>query len=410
MVTNPATRDWTVTAVDLRHAQRDVRQPHDLRHRPRRLRGPRDQRQADHARRRCARRSHVIRGSANGAQRRVQGQPTAVPVGHRQSRSRCGSPPTARKALAAHRRGRATGSSSSWPTPTSPSGRSRPCEKAAADAGRDPDDVTICVAAPAYVGATTSPTPATSAAGSAAWSATTWPTSSPATAPTARTCPRRSPTTSRAARATTTTSTAGPATRTPRSCPTRSSTASASSAPSSEHLRRLDELRGARRRPVRHLPATRRQGRDAAGLRRARHPGDGRASDRQVVRHRRTGRRARGCGCVRALAVRPRAVPRRCLWEGYKWIGTGDGRRVARLAAARRDQRPRDAAHLGHGAAPHRARSAPAAGRSGASVLGGAWYSFRSPRSASSSASPSASLLAIVMRGSGSSSGACCRS
>ena len=44
-------------------------------------------------------------------------------------------------------------------------------------------------------------------------------------------CRRRSPTTSRAARATTTTSTAGRATCTPSSCPTRSSTGSASSAP-----------------------------------------------------------------------------------------------------------------------------------------------------------------------------------
>ena len=36
--------------IDLRHAQRDVRQPHDLRHRPRRLGRAGHQRQADHAR------------------------------------------------------------------------------------------------------------------------------------------------------------------------------------------------------------------------------------------------------------------------------------------------------------------------------------------------------------------------
>ena len=35
--------------VDLRDAQRDVRQPHDLRHRPRRLGGAGHERQADHA-------------------------------------------------------------------------------------------------------------------------------------------------------------------------------------------------------------------------------------------------------------------------------------------------------------------------------------------------------------------------
>ena len=49
MVTNPLTRDWTVTASAVRHAERDVRQPHRDRDRPRRLGGPRDQRQALHA-------------------------------------------------------------------------------------------------------------------------------------------------------------------------------------------------------------------------------------------------------------------------------------------------------------------------------------------------------------------------
>ena len=63
---------------------------------------------------------------------------------------------------------------------------------AAEAAGRDPAAVTICVAAPAYVTATTRrawPTPASSAAGSAAWSATTSPTWSPATASTRPRCP-----------------------------------------------------------------------------------------------------------------------------------------------------------------------------------------------------------------------------
>ena len=47
MVTNPATRDWTVTASLFATLERDVRQPDGLRHRPRRLGGPGDQRQAD---------------------------------------------------------------------------------------------------------------------------------------------------------------------------------------------------------------------------------------------------------------------------------------------------------------------------------------------------------------------------
>ena len=45
----------------------------------------------------------------------------------------------------------ATASSCSSPTRTSPRGASRPCAAAAEAAGRDPDAITICVAAPAYV-------------------------------------------------------------------------------------------------------------------------------------------------------------------------------------------------------------------------------------------------------------------
>ncbi len=52
-----------------------------------------------------------------------------------------------------------------------------------------PASITICVAAPAYVGTTTR-TCGTSAAGSAAWSATTSPRSSAATAATAARCPK----------------------------------------------------------------------------------------------------------------------------------------------------------------------------------------------------------------------------
>ncbi len=63
--------------------------------------------------------------------------------------------------------------------------------QAAADAGRDPDSITICVAAPAYVtDGIVGTTAASSAGGSAGWSATTSPISSSATA-TAAPCPRR---------------------------------------------------------------------------------------------------------------------------------------------------------------------------------------------------------------------------
>ena len=114
------------------------------------------------------------------------------------------------------------------------------------------------------------------------------------------TCPRRSPTTSRAARATTTTSTAARATRTPRSSPTRSSTGSASSARADEHLEQARRPARARRQPVRHLPAARRPGRDAAAVRGARHPGHGDV-----------GRRHRMTASRRARARR--SVPRRRL-------------------------------------------------------------------------------------------------
>ena len=101
--------------------------------------------------------------------------------------------------------------------------------RAAEEAGRDPDSVTICVAAPAYV---TDGTDASLARGRdqcrwfGGWWATTSPTSSPATAPAPMgrrqpLCRRPSPTTSPGVRATTTTRTAKRATPTPTSSRTR---------------------------------------------------------------------------------------------------------------------------------------------------------------------------------------------
>ena len=142
---------------------------------------------------------------------------------------------------------------------------------AASDAGRNPDDLTICVAAPAYVGDdlaymrdqcrwfggmvgnhVADIVDALRRLGAGAR--------------------RRSPTTSRTARTTTTTSTARPATPTRPSCPTRSSIASASSAPSRRSSSGSHELARSRRRPVRDLPPARRQGPHAGAVRRARHP------------------------------------------------------------------------------------------------------------------------------------------
>ena len=92
------TRDWTVTASHLRHAQRDVRQPHDLRHRPRRLRASGSPTAAADDPGRAARvdrRSSA--SSANGREVDYKGSDAAVPVGPSSSSSTSGSPPTARR-------------------------------------------------------------------------------------------------------------------------------------------------------------------------------------------------------------------------------------------------------------------------------------------------------------------------
>ena len=143
---------------------------------------------------------------------------------------------------------------------------------AAERAGRDPDAVTICVAAPAYVGDDVGHM-RTSAVGSAGWSATTSPTSWAATATAAARCPQaldrlhQGPAGLRLQRA-------RPQREHPRrrSSPTRSSIASASSARRPSTSPGCEELAGARRRPVRHLPPARWQAADAGGLRRDRDP------------------------------------------------------------------------------------------------------------------------------------------
>ena len=129
----------------------------------------------------------MIRELANGREVEYKGSHLRLPVGPRQPSSRSGWRPTARRRWRSPARS-ATASSCSSPTPTSPPGRSRRCGDAAERAGRDPDAIKICVAAPAYVGDDL-PHSATSAAGSAGWWATTSPTSSPATATTAAPCP-----------------------------------------------------------------------------------------------------------------------------------------------------------------------------------------------------------------------------
>ena len=122
----------------------------------------------------------VIRDLAEGREAEVDGSAIRLPWVQRRHAARCGWPPTG------PRRSR-------WPAekadgfilqladPFLTEWMVKAVRQAAADAGRDPASVTICVAAPAYVTDGTeqgSRTPANSAAGSAAWSATTSPTSS----------------------------------------------------------------------------------------------------------------------------------------------------------------------------------------------------------------------------------------
>ena len=140
-------------------------------------------------------------------------------------------------------------------------------------AGRDPDAVTICVAAPAYVGDDVA-----HMRDQCRWFGGMVGNHVADIVGALRRLVRgarpRSPSTSRAARATTTTSTVRPATCTRQFVPDEIVDRFCILGPVDEHVRRLNELRDARRRPVRHLPPARRQGRHAAGLRRARDPAD----------------------------------------------------------------------------------------------------------------------------------------
>ena len=153
MVTNPGTRDWTVTASHVRHAQRDVRQPHGLRHRPRRL-GPAHARAAAGdtwpTLRECDRRDPRARPTAARSSYQRHGSCRFPWVARRRARGVGGR--VRPEGAGADRRGRRR---------LHPAAR-RPRHRRVDDrggarrgreqAGRDPTAITICVAAPAYVG------------------------------------------------------------------------------------------------------------------------------------------------------------------------------------------------------------------------------------------------------------------
>ena len=210
------------------------------------------------------------------------------------------------------------------------------------------------------------PRAAISAGGSVGWSATTSPTSSPATARTRRSR-RRSPTTSRDARATTTTSTARRATSTPQFVPDEIVDRFCVLGPVEEHIRRLQELKAMGVRPVRGLPPARRQGRDPAGVRREGHPGHRRHGAGEVVtdRVRRTWMFALSSGARRralgALQV-DRAAGRRKLFG------------LTVLPRANDTAMPHVWEMLSRYARPERRG---ATGSIALVVLSGAWFTFR---------------------------------
>ena len=182
MVTNPATRDWTVTAslfatLNEMFGNRTVCGIGRGDSAVRVINGkPVDPRRA----------ARVDRRDPRAGQRRGRSSTRAatlrLPVEHRQPRSTCGSRPTARRRWRWPARS-ATGSSCSSPTRTSPRGRSQAVREAAARGRPRPGVGEDLRGRPGVRRRRPRPTSATSAAGSAGWSATTSPTSSRATAP-----------------------------------------------------------------------------------------------------------------------------------------------------------------------------------------------------------------------------------
>ena len=204
--------------VAVRHAQRDVRQPHGLRHRPGRLGGAGHQRRARPRWPRCATRSTSSASWPTAARSSYKGSHLRFPWGAT-SRLEVWVAAYGPKALAL------TGEVGDGfilqlADPDITAWSIKAVREAAEQAGRDPAAVKICVAAPGLrrrrPGPPARPVPLVRRHGGQPRRRHRRPLRR-GRGSRAR---RRSPTTSRAARTTTTTSTAGPATPTRRSCPT----------------------------------------------------------------------------------------------------------------------------------------------------------------------------------------------
>ena len=232
---------------------------------------------------RCARPSTSSASSATGARSSTRARPCGFPWGQRQRRSTCGSPPTGPRRSRSPVRS-ATASSSSSPTPTSRRGRSRRCARRRRRPGAIPTPITICVAAPAYVSDDLA-----HARDQCRWfgGMVGQPRRRPGRPLRRR---RRRHRARRAHRPTSRVGTGYDYNEHGRAGNTHTDFVPDDVidrfcilGPVEAHVARLRELAGARRRPVRRLPPARRQGVDARGLRRARHPGRARAGHRQAI-------------------------------------------------------------------------------------------------------------------------------
>ena len=419
MVTNPATRDWTVTAstfatlnemfgnrtiCGIGRGDSAVRVTNG---RPSTLAELRD----------CI---AVIRGLANGEEVEYKGSHLRFPWSHRSSARRLGR--RVRPAGASQ----LTGEVARRVHPPARRPRHRRVEHRRGQEGRrrrrprpgDVDDLRRR-ARVRHGQRRAAPTPATSAAGSAGMVGNHVADIVTRYGDDGAACPRRSPTTSRAARATTTTSTAGPATRTPTFVPDEIVDRFCLIGPVDEHLAKLDALRalGVDQFAIYLQHDAKDETLRAYG--RARDPGGrGTGQGQDVTAAAVSARPEAGGSAVRRALGRVALVAAALaavglIWTGYKAMGaaTGDGGRV--LATAAR------AAHRRHDAA---ARSSTSCGGSASRERTGdpapLWrylvdaslvHASARRSSASSPASSSASPWRSSCCGRTGSSAGCCR-
>ena len=377
MVTNPATRDWTVTAstyatLNEMYGNRTVCGIGRGDSAVRVTNG------APTTLRRCARRSHVIRELANGRSVDYKGSTIRLPWAD-EDRLEVWVRRLRTEGAGADRRGRRRLHPAAR-RPVIAEWTIKAVRDAAEAAGRDPDASRSASPRPPTSTDDRAPTCATSAAGSAAWSATTSPTSSPRYGETLRVPQaltdyikgRQGYDYNQHGQAGNTHTAFVPDEIVDRFCIL---------GPVDEHVEPAGGAEGARRRPVRDLPAARRQGPHAAGLRRAGDARRRRARAGEVVseRGRRSDPRRHVLVAVRrSRPVRPRAVARRVRVGALQGDRSGRRRRAARriLLAGPATGRCRTCGTCSRGSTEPEGRGGDAADLAVVSP-GTTWYSFR---------------------------------